>query len=84
MYKLIALLCAASLAGIGTDGDQPVTPEAPLLAGQNAAYPEQVLREYRSGARPHAIMQEQSRDFSDAQIGELAAYFAGRSALSVK
>jgi cytochrome c553 len=68
----------------GTQGDQPVSPEIALIAGQNAAYIEQTLREYRAGSRVHPVMQEQTRDLDDAQIAELAAYFASRAALSVK
>lgn len=68
----------------GTQGDQPVSPEIALIAGQNALYMEQTLREYRSGSRVHAVMQEQAKDLDDAQIAELAAYFASRAALSVK
>lgn len=68
----------------GTQGDQPVSPEIALIAGQNAAYIEQTLREYRAGSRLHAVMQEQAKDLDDAQIAELAAYFASRAALSVK
>ncbi len=68
----------------GAQGDQPVSPEIALIAGQNAVYIEQTLREYRAGSRIHAVMQEQARDLDDAQIAELAAYFASRGALSVK
>lgn len=68
----------------GPQGDQPVSPEIALIAGQNAGYIEQTLREYRAGSRLHAVMQEQSKDLDDAQIAELAAYFASRAALSVK
>jgi cytochrome c553 len=68
----------------GTQGDQPVSPEIAVIAGQNALYMEQTLREYRSGSRVHAVMQEQAKDLDDAQIAELAAYFASRAALSVK
>lgn len=68
----------------GAQGDQPALPEVALIAGQNAAYIEQTLREYRAGSRVHAVMQEQARDLGDAQIAELAAYYASRAALSVK
>jgi cytochrome c553 len=68
----------------GAQGDQPVSPEIALIAGQNAAYIDQTLREYRAGTRVNAVMEEQARDLDDAQIAELAAYFASRAALSVK
>ncbi|HVY07950.1 MAG TPA: c-type cytochrome [Burkholderiales bacterium] len=68
----------------GAQGDQPAAPEIPILAGQNAAYAGQVLREYREGSRVHEVMQGQAHDLDDAQIAEIIAYFAGRSTLSVK
>lgn len=77
----VAERCAACH---GAQGDQPVSPEIALIAGQNAAYIEQTLREYRAGSRVHAVMQEQAKDLDDGQIAELAGYFASRAALSVK
>ncbi len=68
----------------GARGDEPATPGVPLLAGQNSAYVELALREYRDGARVHAVMHEQSRNLTDAEISGIAAYFARRGALSVK
>ncbi len=77
----IAGRCAACH---GAQGDQPVSPEIALIAGQSPGYIEQTLREYRGGSRAHAVMQEQAKDLDDTQIAELAAYFASRPALSVK
>jgi cytochrome c553 len=68
----------------GADGARPVTPEVARIAGQSAGYLEQTLREYKTGTRPHAVMQEQVRELGDAQIAELAAWFAAQKALSVK
>jgi cytochrome c553 len=68
----------------GTRGDQPVAPDVAVIAGQSAAYVEQVVREYRDGTRPHAVMQEQVRSLGDAEIAELALYFSRQGALSVK
>jgi cytochrome c553 len=68
----------------GPRGDQPVTPDVAVIAGQSAAYVEQVVREYRDGVRPHAVMQEQVRSLGDAEIAELALYFSRQAALSVK
>ena len=68
----------------GVQGDRPTLPEVAVLAGQNAAYIEQTLREYRAGSRMHPVMQEQAKNLDDAQIAELAAYYASRAALSVK
>jgi cytochrome c553 len=68
----------------GADGAQPVSPEIALLAGQSAGYLDQTLKEYKSGVRPHAVMQEQVRDLGEAQIAEPAAWYAAQRGLSVK
>ena len=68
----------------GAQGNEPATPDVAIIAGQNAAYLEQTLKEYRSGARVHAVMQEQAAGLDDAKVAELAAWFAARPALSVK
>jgi cytochrome c553 len=68
----------------GPDGARPAAPEIALIAGQNAGYLEQTLREYKSGVRPHEVMKEQVRELDDAQIAELAAWYAAQKGLSVK
>jgi len=49
----------------------------PNLAGQNAGYLEKSLRDYRGGERSDPIMQTFARHLSDADISDLAAYYAG-------
>jgi len=68
----------------GADGARPAAPEIALVAGQNAGYLDQVLREYKTGVRPHPVMQEQVRDLGDEQIAELVAWYAAQKGLSVK
>jgi cytochrome c553 len=51
-------------------------PDAPHLAGQPALYVEEQLRSYRSGARRHEVMNIVARTLSDADIADLAAWFA--------
>lgn len=68
----------------GAGGAQPVAPEIALIAGQSAGYLDQTLKEYKSGVRPHAVMQEQVRELGDAQIAELVAWYAAQKGLSVK
>lgn len=68
----------------GADGAQPVAPEIALIAGQSAGYLDQTLREYKSGVRPHPVMQEQVRELGDAQIAELVAWYAAQKGLSVR
>jgi cytochrome c553 len=72
---------AACVACHGAQGDQPAAPEIAVIAGQSAPYVEQVLKEYRAGTRANAVMQAAAKDLTDAQIADLAAYFAARGAL---
>jgi cytochrome c553 len=68
----------------GAEGRDTITPDVPRLAGQKAPYIEQVLRDYRSGARKHPVMQEQAATLVDDEIAALAAYYASRAAVFVK
>ena len=51
-------------------------PDAPSLAGQPAMYLAAQLRAYRSGARKHEVMKVMAQPLSDADIDNLAAWFA--------
>jgi cytochrome c553 len=70
--RLAGARCAACH---GNDGIA-VLPEAPNLAGQNAAYSAAQLRLYRSGERRHELMTVVSQELTDAQIADLAAWYA--------
>jgi cytochrome c553 len=59
----------------GMDGIAKL-PEAPNLAAQPAVYLERELRAYRSGARQNAVMSVAAKTLSDADIRDLAAYYA--------
>lgn len=61
----------------GADG-KSVQPIYPHLAGQYANYLEQALREYRAGTRKNALMGPQAATLTDADIRQLAAYFAAQ------
>jgi cytochrome c553 len=52
------------------------SPNTPHLAGQPAMYVEQQLKNYRSGQRQHEIMNVVARPLSDADIADLAAWYA--------
>jgi cytochrome c553 len=73
--------CAACHGALGS---QPSAPEVALIAGQNPGYLDQALREYKSGARLHPLMQELARELDDQQIAEVVAWFARQKGLSVK
>ena len=49
---------------------------APHLAGQPAIYVEEQLRNYRSGKRRHEVMSVVAKTLSDAEIADLAAWYA--------
>lgn len=70
--RLAGGVCAACH---GNDGIA-LLPEAPNLAGQNPAYVSQQLRHYRDGTRTHEQMTIVSRELTDAQIADLAAWYA--------
>ncbi len=51
-------------------------PDAPHLAGQPAIYLAAQLRAYRSGARRHEVMGVMAKPLSDAEIINLAGWYA--------
>jgi len=59
----------------GADG-MSTQPDAPHLAGQPEIYLREQLRAYRSGKRSHEVMAVIAKPLSDADIAELAAYYA--------
>jgi cytochrome c553 len=67
-----AAACAVCHGPLGIS----VTPDAPNLAGQPAIYLAAQLRAYRSGARKHEVMAVMAKPLGDADIGNLAAWFA--------
>jgi cytochrome c553 len=60
----------------GKDGNTPIDPSYPKLAGQYRDYLERSLLDYKSGARKNAIMAGQVQPLSRADIENLAAYYA--------
>ena len=63
----------------GKEGKKPLTPTYPKLAGQNAAYAEQQMKDIKSGARNNgqtAAMQGVMHLVSDAEIKLLAEYLS--------
>lgn len=59
----------------GVDGMSRV-PNAPNLAGQNEWYLAKQLSDYRAGKRTHQVMSIVAKDLSDADIDDLAAWYA--------
>ena len=52
-------------------------PEAPNLAGQVENYLVKALKDYGTGERKHEAMNIVAKDLSDADIADVAAYYAG-------
>lgn len=87
---LAAALPGAALAGDPAAGRQKaqscavchgpmgmaVAPETPNLAGEPEGYLARQLQAFRSGKRQHEVMNVIARPLSDADIGDLAAWFA--------
>ena len=69
---------AACAACHGADGNS-VIPINPSLAGQNASYLVQALKDYRAGTRKNAIMNGQAAALKDEDIADIAAYFSSQS-----
>lgn len=53
-----------------------VAPDTPNLAGQPESYLAEQLKAYRGGARKHEVMSLMAKPLSDADIANLAAWFA--------
>jgi cytochrome c553 len=66
----------------GEDG-RGIAPNFPVLAGQYASYLVHALKQYRSGERSNALMAPMATNLSDADIEDLAAYYAAMQALTV-
>ena len=63
----------------GNDAKKPLTPEYPRLAGQNAKYAENQMKDIKSGARANgntAAMKGVMHLVSDEEIKEIAKYLS--------
>lgn len=70
--KAKAASCAACH---GADGISKI-PTYPNLKGQKAAYLEKQLKAFKDGSRTDPTMNAMAKPLSDADIANLAAYFA--------
>lgn len=74
---------APCLACHGANGEGNDAGGFPRLAGLDADYLTKQMQDYRSGARVSPIMQPNVDSFSEAQIRDLATYYAGLPSRSV-
>jgi cytochrome c553 len=60
----------------GKDGNTPIDPSYPKLAGQHADYLLQALIAYKNETRKNPIMGAQAKPLSRADMQNLAAYYS--------
>ena len=63
----------------GTDGKAVSGAVVPGLAGLPAPYFSEQMKAFKAGTRPATVMHQLAKGYNDAQIAELAAYFAASS-----
>jgi cytochrome c553 len=68
----------------GPEGNKPITPETPRLAGQQYDYLVQALTEYRKGTRDNAVMSAMVKPLTQKQVRDLAGYFSRQQGLVTK
>ena len=68
----------------GTDGRAVDGASVPGLAGMPAPYLVEQMKAFRSGARGGSVMPQLAKGYSDAQIEQIAMYFANPVAASKK
>jgi cytochrome c553 len=72
--KAKSAVCAACHGPAGVSA----TAEWPNLAGQKQAYIVKQLEAFRAGTRTNTLMSPMAKPLSDADIQDLAAYFAAQ------
>jgi cytochrome subunit of sulfide dehydrogenase len=73
--RALAANCAACH---GTDGHPVPGTHLPALAGKSRQVLLQRLHAFRDGSRPATVMQQIAKGYSEAQLAQLAGYFAAQ------
>ncbi len=73
--KSLAATCAACH---GTNGGASAGSGVPALAGMPREYIVAQMAAFKSGARPATIMHQLAKGYNDAQIAQMATYFAAQ------
>ena len=68
----------------GPEGNKPITPETPRLAGQQYDYLVQALNAYRKGTRDNPVMSAMAKPLTEKEIRDLADYFSRQQGLTTK
>lgn len=72
-------LAAGCASCHGTGGRAVDGAAVPGLAGLPGAYLAEQMKAFKSGARAATVMHQIAKGYSDAQIDQLAAYFAAQA-----
>lgn len=62
----------------GADGNTPIDPSYPKLAGQYPDYLRQALKDYKTGARKNAIMSGIAKGLTTDDIDNISNYLANQ------
>jgi cytochrome subunit of sulfide dehydrogenase len=62
----------------GTHGVAVANANVPGLAGLPASYISEQMKAFKNGTRPATVMHQLAKGYSDAQIEQIAAYFAAQ------
>jgi cytochrome c553 len=68
----------------GENGDKPLTPETPILAGQVYDYLVHSLEAYKKGTRQNPLMSPMAQPLTEQEIRDLAYFFSKQKGLVVK
>jgi cytochrome c553 len=63
----------------GADGNSPINPIWPKIAGQHPRYIEKQIKDFKSGDRTDPTMSPMAMPLSDQDIADLAAYFSSQT-----
>ena len=63
----------------GTQGRAVTGAAVPGLAGMPASYLVEQLKAFKAGTRPATVMHQLAKGYNDAQIDQLAGYFAAQA-----
>jgi len=74
----VANLAATCAACHGTQGRAVSDSAVPGLAGMPAGYLVEQMKGFKGGARQATVMNQLAKGYSDAQVEQLAAYFAAQ------
>jgi cytochrome c553 len=62
----------------GTQGRAAIGSSVPAIAGMPRDYLAEQLRAFKAGTRPATVMHQLAKGYNDAQIDQLASYFAAQ------